>query len=66
VNGSDAPRGRRSARAVAPIPTVTRSEGRVDFHFPVEIHIEESAGTPDVHEIAQLVFERLIKRLDEG
>ncbi len=39
---------------------------RVDFHFPVEIYLEEPAGPVDVHEIAEQVYERLMRRIDES
>lgn len=36
---------------------------RVDFHFPVEIHMDEPAAPLDLDAIAEHVFTRLARRL---
>lgn len=47
------------------VPVEISDERRVEFHFPVEIHMDEPPGDVDVHAIAQQVFERLVRRIDE-
>jgi hypothetical protein len=57
------------ALAGAPEPTVAtevRPEAepeRVDFHFPVEIHMEPREQALDLEKIAEHVLERLARRL---
>lgn len=36
---------------------------RVDFHFPVEIHMEEAGPPLDLDAVADHVFTRLARRL---
>jgi hypothetical protein len=36
---------------------------RVDFHFPVEIHLEQPEQPVDLDTVAQRVFDRLARRL---
>ena len=55
--------------AGTPVPTIpveVRPEAepeRVDFHFPVEIHMEQKAQTVDLDAVAEHVFDRLARRL---
>jgi len=37
--------------------------GEVEFHFPVEIHMEAAAEPIDLQRIADHVYERLARRL---
>lgn len=47
-----------------PVALEIRSEPeRVDFHFPVEIHMEEPGAPLDLDAIAEHVFTRLARRL---
>ena len=36
---------------------------RVDFHFPVEIHMEQTEQPVDLDAVAEHVFDRLARRL---
>ena len=51
----------------APDPTVAvevRPEPeRVDFHFPIEIHMEQRGQPVDLEKVAEHVFDRLARRL---
>jgi hypothetical protein len=53
--------------AGAPEPTIpveVRSDPeRVDFHFPVEIHMESREEPLDLEKLAEHVFDRLARRL---
>jgi len=59
---------RKLPQLSAPVePTVSvevRSEPeRVDFHFPVEIHMEQQKEPVDLDKVAEHVFDRLARRL---
>jgi|SoiMetStandDraft_2_1073263.scaffolds.fasta_scaffold1303920_1 hypothetical protein len=56
----------RLGAAEPPIPIEVRSDDepdRVDFHFPVEIHMERREAPVDLDAIAEHVFDRLARRL---
>lgn len=58
----------RRAREVAgiPVPVEQRhADGHVDFHFPIEIHLEAGPEPVDLDRIAEHVYERLARRLSE-
>lgn len=57
---------RLPARRDQPVAVEVRSPAdpeRVDFHFPVEIHIEEPGPPLDLDAVAEHVFARLARRL---
>jgi hypothetical protein len=43
--------------------TVRATPERIDFYFPVEIHMDEPAPPVDLDAIAEHVFARLARRL---
>jgi hypothetical protein len=53
----------------APVPTTAvevrpdAEPERVDFHFPVEIHMEQKEQSVDLDAVAEHVFDRLARRL---
>lgn len=55
----------RDAPAERPVALEIRDDQRVEFHFPVEVYLEDPAEPVDVHQIAEQVYERLIRRIDE-
>lgn len=56
----------RAARANMPVAVEQQhADGHVDFHFPVEIHLEAPPASVDVERIAEHVYERLARRLSE-
>ena len=59
-------RRRRSRPADEPVAVEVRSPSepeRVDFHFPVVIHMEEPPAPLDLDAVAEHVFTRLARRL---
>ncbi len=44
---------------------VIGEEGEVEYHFPVEIHMEESPEPLDLQRIAEHVYDRLARRLSD-
>lgn len=56
----------RRRRGEPAVPVVVADRRRVEFHFPVEIHMEEPGEPVDVHALAEQVFQRLARRIDES
>ena len=61
---------RRALPPSAPTPEpvaveVIGAEGEVEYHFPVEIHMEESSEPLDLQRIAEHVYDRLARRLSD-
>jgi hypothetical protein len=57
---------RRTSRKPVPVAVAQRhADGHVDFHFPVEIHLEAPHAPVDLDRIAEHVYERLARRLGE-
>ena len=62
-------KGHVSGRAGVPprtVATEVRRDGepeRVDFHFPVEIHLEPREPALDLEKVLEHVFDRIARRL---
>ena len=52
-------------RAQPTVGVEVRGESRVDYHFPVEIHLDAQGDQVDIDKIAEQVYERLIRRIDD-
>jgi hypothetical protein len=57
--------GKPSPRKPQPTALEVRREDRVEYHFPVEIHLDGPREAIDVDQIAAQVYERLIRRIDD-